>query len=448
MEKKEGGTFIKKSNIINEVDYLITLFLFLSLIFSSCNKNGGKEKNEIRFWHSFVASTYDALEKTIDEFEVEYPNIQINDQYVPTGDALVQKLITAAQSNTLPDIAWIHADFIDKLVKMNAVYDLNSFIENDSSFSEKCLEDIFSGLISAVTYEEKIYGLPMDATTLALLYNKSLFQKVGLPSQKPPEDWEELKYYARQLTRDIDHDGDFDQYGLYVPVFSASGPLNIWMVLQWTPFLWQAGGKLIGDDGKTVLYDNQAGVDALEFWQDLYELQRFENFSLAHNVGFCSQTAAMILDGPWNLPRYRRINDFQWDVAALPAGKAGSITYLSGEYLVAFKQSEFPHEAWTFIKWFLKTDTQTRFAMRSGYLPVRKSVLQNNEFISFMDKNPKYSKFVDQLKSARVRSLSFYNRVEFNQYLAEAIENTIKGKMDPNTALKQAAKKTNKLLEK
>ncbi|MCF7885904.1 MAG: ABC transporter substrate-binding protein [Candidatus Marinimicrobia bacterium] len=400
---------------------------------------------EIRFWHSFVASTYSALKTTVNEFEKENYDIHINEQYVPTGDALVQKLITAAQSNTLPDIAWVHADFVDKLVKMDAVHDLDSFIEKDSSFSEDILKDILTGLLSPVTFEEKIFGLPMDATTLALVYNRDLFQKAGLSTRRAPANWEELEYYVKRLTKDKDQDGNLDQYGLYIPVFSASGPYNIWMVLQWTPFLWQAGGELMNSSRTEALYNSQAGIDALQFWKDLYEMQEFQSFSLAHDMGFYAQSVAMILDGPWNLPRYRSITDFEWEVAPLPAGQAGNMTYLSGEYLVIFKQTKYSEEAWQFIKWFLRTDIQARFAMRSGYLPTRESVLQDRKYNSYLDTHPKYKAFVQQSYNARTRLLPAENRVEFNQNLAEAIEKSIKGGILPKIALDEAAKKTNLL---
>ncbi|NUM78508.1 extracellular solute-binding protein, partial [candidate division KSB1 bacterium] len=77
----------------------------------SCSKRNDQIDNKITitFWHSFVASTIPSLEELIKRFEVEHPEITIKAQYVPTGDALVQKLITAIQSQTAPDISWIHA---------------------------------------------------------------------------------------------------------------------------------------------------------------------------------------------------------------------------------------------------------------------------------------------------------------------------------------------------
>ena len=78
-----------------------------------------------------------------------------------------------------------------------------------------------------------------------IIYNKDLFRKAGLDPDHPPKDWNELYEFARKLTVDKNRDGKTDQYGFYVPVFPASGQLSIWMVLQWAPFLWQAGGTEI-----------------------------------------------------------------------------------------------------------------------------------------------------------------------------------------------------------
>ena len=110
--------------------------IIISMIFGCGNNKSDDGKIVITFWHSFVPNTFPALEELIKGFETEHPGIKIRAQYVPTGDALVQKLATAVQSNTAPDISWIHSDFLDKLIQADAIYPI-SHSETEKMASRK-----------------------------------------------------------------------------------------------------------------------------------------------------------------------------------------------------------------------------------------------------------------------------------------------------------------------
>lgn len=425
---------------------LIFLASVILCVESGCSRTdkGNCSVQTLTFWHSFTSSTMPVLEQMIVDFEAIHPGIQIRAQYVPTGDALVQKLITAIQSGTEPDIAWIHADFLDRLVESKSIYSLNELASGDSAFLINILPDIFPQLLKSVTIRDTVYALPMEATTLGLLYNKDMFREAGLDPGHPPATHAELDSFAGCLSRDINNDGLYDKFGFYVPVFPASGQLNIWMIMQWTPFVWQCGGSIFHEN--QPVFSQEAGIHALELWKKLYEQQQFERFSMAHDMGFMSQTVAMILDGPWNLPRYRDNIDFDWGVAPLPAGCAGNSTYLSGEYLAVFKKCRHVSSAWKFLQWFIEPDVQREFARRSGYLPVRRSLLQDSEYLSILDAYPQQKGFNELIDYARGRELPDRFRVEVNQHIAAAIENAVRGIEPAEMALKKADIKIQKLM--
>ncbi|MEW6511176.1 MAG: ABC transporter substrate-binding protein [Bacteroidota bacterium] len=425
----------------------VTASILLLLAADGCSRRGKEEGGiTVTFWHSFVASTIPALEGLLRDFERDHPAVHINAQYVPTGDGLIQKLVTAIQSRTAPDISWIHTDFLDKLVEADALLPLTPFVNGPEGLSGEEYADIYPPLLEAGTSGGVLYSLPMEATSLALVYNRGLFREHGLDPDRPPRDWDELRQYAAALTADHDGDGRIDHYGFFVPVFPASGELNIWMTLQWTPFLWQAGGVEFSPDGSEARFNSAAGVAALSLWKSIYDLEDFSKFGIAHDLGFASGKLAMVLDGPWNLPRYRAMKDVEWRVAPLPAGPAGRATYLAGEQLVIFRQSAHAAEAWEFIRWMLRPDIQAKFSIASGYLPVRKSVTQLQEYRDHLATDPGLAAFVDEMPMGRSRKQVGHNRVEINRALAGAIEKATLGKSDPKACLDEAAETVNALL--
>lgn len=426
-----------------------TTFVLLGLLLGVGCRNQDRNADDvvtITFWHSFVSTTVPALEDLIEAFEAEHPGIRVESQYVPTGDGLIQKLVTSVQSNTAPDVSWIHTDFLDKLVLAGAIYRMDTFIDGPNGLSPAEVDDFFPALLQNASWRDTLYALPMEATSLALVYNREMFRQVGLDPDRPPQNWEELFDFARRLTIDTNGDGRIDQFGFYIPVYPASGSLNIWMVLQWSPFLWQAGGHII-DEGQTrVLYNSAAGVRALTFWKNIYRKLNAGGFGLAHDVGFASSRLAMVLDGPWNLPRYKEMKNLDWAIAPLPAGPVGRATYLAGEHLAIFRGSEHPEETWVFVKWVTSPEVQAEFSAASGYLPVRKSTLTLDNYVEHLRTDPGLQAYVGQMGVGRARRPIDYGHVEINRHIAEAIEQALVGDADPKTVLDEAARKSNLLL--
>jgi ABC-type glycerol-3-phosphate transport system substrate-binding protein len=400
------------------------------------------------FWHSLVNSTIPALEVLLERFEAEHPGIRIQAQYIPSGDALVQKLITSVRSNTAPDISWIHADFIADLVQADAIYPMAHFIDGEDGLADSVLADIYPSLRQYSSWKGELYSLPMEATNLALLYNKDLFREAGLDPERPPQTWDELLAYSERLTLDTNDDGRNERIGFITPIYPATSPNGPWMVWQWIPYLWQAGGHMIDEEQTRVLFAEEPGVQALTLWKELYDRQNQSTFSNEFMTAFISKQTAMMMDGPWSLPNYPRLlKDIDWGVAPLPAGPEQQATIGGGEYLAVFKQSEHPDEAWTFIKWMLQPEIQAFWSMESGYLPVRASVLDVPEYQEYLRENPGLRAFVEQMRYTQTRRSIDYHQLELERGLANAIERATVGGADPRAALEEAAAEANRLLD-
>ena len=328
---------------VKSTSLLLAVALVLGVSGAGCASSDGGSDGRVKvvFWHSFVASTIPALEELIERFEAEHPEIDIDPQYIPTGDALVQKLVTAVQSNSAPDISWIHSHYLGDLVDAGAVYPMAHFIEGENGLSQEVLDDIYPALIQYASWQGTLYSLPMEATNLGMIYNKDHFREAGLDPERPPQTWDELKEYARRLSVDRNGDGKFERIGFFVPGLPADGPQGAYMMWQWTPFLWQAGGYLIDTTQTQILFGDEPGVQALTLWKDIYQAQNQRSFTNEFEVAFVSKQASMILDGPWSLPRYPQIlQDIDWGIAMLPAGPEKHATVVAGEYLAIFKERQ------------------------------------------------------------------------------------------------------------
>ncbi len=431
--------------------YLIITFIITALIVNNCgDKNSHQNDGNVKvvFWHSFISSTVPALNELIAKFERENPGINIEAQYIPSGDALIQKLVTAVQSKTAPDISWLHSDFIEDLVEADAIYKMADFINGDDGIAQEDINDIYPALRQFASWKGTLYSLPMEATNLALMYNKDLFKKAGLDPNHPPQNWDELLEFSRKLSVDKNKDGTFEQVGFFVPVFPAAGPLGSWMVWQFMPFLWQAGGDFVNIEQTSVLYNSDEGVKALELWQKLYHDQNLKRFTNLFENAFVSGNLAMAMDGPWNLPRYKDLlKNINWSFAPLPTGPVKSATVVGGEYLAIFKQSKHPKEAWKFLKWIIQPEVQAFWSIKSGYLPIRHAVLNVPEFRQYLDENPNFKVFVEQMEVGQAQRPIDYGGLEISRHLAEAIERATTGNVDARKSLNESAVKSNKILQ-
>lgn len=421
------------------------------LLASSLGCNGDTTTSDAQtviFWHSFTQSTRPALEKLIDRFHDEHPDIRINAQYIPTGDALAQKLVTAVQSGSAPDISWIHSHYLEDLVRADAVYEMSHFIDGENGVAEEEIADIYPALIQYASWQGTMYSLPMEATNLGVIYNKTLFEEAGLDPERPPETWEELREYSRRLSKDENGDGRYEQIGFFVPAVPASGPQGAYMMWQWTPFLWQAGGYLVDEEQTEILWGRQEGIEALSLWKSIYEIQNQKTFTSGDPLTvMASQQIAMMLDGPWNLPRYPELfSRFDWGVAMLPEGPEKRATVVAGEYLAIFKQSRNPDAAWAFVKWMIQPEIQAYWSMESGYLPIRQSVMDVPEFQEFLEDNAPQRAFVEQMQYAQAQRPIDFHTMEIQRLLSEAIERATVGGEGAEAVLTETAEEATALL--
>ena len=126
-----------------------------------------------------------------------------------------------------------------------------------SNLPADLVADLPPSSFSTVTWDGKKYGAVFTLSLLTLFYNKEHLDQAGF--KEPPKTWDDLKAYAKELTRDGRH-GWVLNYGAPEGI---GGVASYWMC-----FLQQAGGKLYGEDGLPA-FNSEEGIAGLQVMVDL-----------------------------------------------------------------------------------------------------------------------------------------------------------------------------------
>src|SRR5215218_3683058 len=190
------------------------------------------------------------MQKLAKEFTAEHPNITIEFQNVPAEQA-TQKLTAQIAGGNAPDAAFVDASTVASFASRNALVNLDNYVERSDVVD---VEDYVDAFRTFTTYEDSTYGLPFDGESTGLFYRTDLFEAAGITA--PPTTWEEFEAAAAALTQPASK-----QYG-----YALFAPES---AFYWYPWLWQAGGDLLSDDGKQVQFNSAEAKKSADFYVGL-----------------------------------------------------------------------------------------------------------------------------------------------------------------------------------
>lgn len=129
------------------------------------------------------------LYKALEIYNERYPEQPLELEIVPGGDADVytQKLLMAAETDTLPDIFAATSAYMKGVPETGVLLDITEYVEGDSEWMDSFVSGAWTSHFG--TTGGKIYGLPTQNEAQGWWYNKTLFDDLGL---EIPTTWEDL----------------------------------------------------------------------------------------------------------------------------------------------------------------------------------------------------------------------------------------------------------------
>lgn len=410
------------------IEKLVTaLMIALVLLLAGCKSDEASSDSDevtITYWQYTFPAKVEEIDQLIEKFEEENPGIKVEAQDFPY-DQYNDKITAAMHANKAPDILNIYYGWIPNFVKLDYIQP----IPEDFMSTEE-IEDYYLPMIQTSKFDDKYYTLPTAVRSLALFWNKELFEEAGLDPEQPPVTWDELVDNGIKTTI---RDGDRYEQAGFAWNISAQGQHVIPQVL-----LRQYGIEPYSEDQLTVQWNEKPqGVDAFKFWIDMTTDHKIgdADFMDTPVTSFSSGRTAMVIDGSFNIAAYKENADFDWGVTTLPVLEEGGLESNFGSYwtnaITKDVSSEKLEAVQKFLEFLISEETQRDWLENVGELPAAASLAEDEDINS----DPIYAVFLEGLEVAH--ATPFVHEEKERDIVINAVEKVTLHNTDVEEAFNQ-----------
>ncbi len=204
----------------------------------------------------------------------------------------------------MPDVFWMHSQYADMYKSANVLKDLTGYIEEDEAID---LDNYYPGITELYSGDGAQYAIPKDHDTIAVIYNKKVFDTYGIDYPSNDWTWEEFAEIAREITEKGKDDG---VYGTYLNCGNNQD--------GWWNIVYDFGGSVISEDKKSSGMDSEETIKAMKFVHDEILPSCPSQDSMANTGGdsmLLSGAIGMYPQGSWSVIGYYEADnkdDFAW----------------------------------------------------------------------------------------------------------------------------------------
>lgn len=391
----------------------------------------------IEYWQYFFEPRVNAMEQLIQQFEDENPGIDVVQNADIPYDQFRDKIAASVPAGVGPDVvtlfygwlpAWIDAGYLVPLP--------------EDEFPPDWIESNYTPLVKAVKFQDKYWAIPTAVRTLALFWNKDLFEQAGLDPEQPPQTLEEFEEYAQKLT-EYDDAGNIVIEG-YAP--ELPGQAHHWFR---EVLIRQFGGQPFNEDNTKVMWNSAEGCEAFK-WLAAFETEYntgSDDLYDGATQAFLAGKEALHIDGSFRLGTIATsAPDLNFGVAPLPAGPDGTRAtfgsyWTHGITKKAAADSKRQAAAIKFLKFITSPEAGTLWVNEVGELPAQLEAAEDPELLN----DPKLGPFAEQLSYAY--ATFFVDESKQRQALLDAYDSVRLAGEDPCQALDEAAEKVQALYD-
>jgi multiple sugar transport system substrate-binding protein len=329
----------------------------------------GVKINFYHAWHRAIAGP--VIEPMVRQFEEENPGIFV----ALTGAVpaeLAPMLMASVAAGTPPSIAW--GNFAP-LYRAGATMPIDDYLETLGFGADQ----VYPYLWDMFTIKGQKYGYPVENSAVAWWYRRDTLEKVGLDEPAADWDWNDLAEFATKL---------YSVQGNAVQRYGMTMAMNnVWYFV--TP-LHQLGGSWLNENLTAPAFNSEEGLKIMTMIADWVVKDKIvppPGAGFNANEWFVSEQTALQWDGPWRFGAW--VNELELDVATVQHPKStatgSNATYTFGGALSLMKTStDEQNAAATFLNWFLGKENNAKWAIETGYLPIRRDSADMPSYQTFL----------------------------------------------------------------
>jgi multiple sugar transport system substrate-binding protein len=406
-------------------------------------------------WAAWYPADY--LIKLSEDFTKENPNIKIKGDFIPWPQYHDRVFTEFASHKPSFDIAIPDSQWIGEAVEGGHLVEISDWFKEKVKFDE-WYEFPLRSYGEYPDYSGHWYGVPLLLDMVLFSYRTDLFED---PKEKTafkakygyelttPKTWDELRDIAEFFTRPKQN-----LYGtaLWQAPWATAGLADEFL----GPF-WSSGANLWDSRTKHVegILNNDYGIDAAKLWVDLYKFcppgsmnYSYEETNIAMQQGLVATMATYAMFYPGVLdPKLSKYADkvgFFTEPGRI--GRDGVFRHyvqLGGQGLAVSSYTPHKEEALKFIEWCLSDKVQWDW-VEGGNISAKRTIIESPQYA---DLTP-ISKVVQE-SAPRLRDfweIPQYN--EMGEYLSVQMNEAVLGKITPEEAMDNIAKRHEEILER
>lgn len=315
-------------------------------------------------------------------------------------------------------------------------------------FAQKVDQEVSDECRLMGVYAGKRYGIPREGANFMMMYiNVDMFEQAGLDPNAPPQNFDELLEYAKELAV-YGADGEITRSGLCIRY--GGNPLGV--TDKFLPYFYGMGGRIAAPDFSTATgyLNSPESLDALTYYVDLVLKWKVSSTKL----GFGSQAfakklgAMMFREGHY--PGYLRDNapDIRYKVYPVPENENSlgpNVHTLPAWAYHVYRYSPRKDLAWEFLKFMWTPERVLGLAASQEMLPTMEELLDTE----YVRSRPYYEAMVETL-ARKPYAPHYYHPTMMNMVfdVGGSILDALFGNASPEAALEMATTRLNLVLEK